>query len=86
MSQLTKYLLKDASDAEDNGSWFLDSLLDLLDQGKQIIKQHLSRLAKIIVMPEEPLRVSAVESKPATYGRIKTSHFSPSDWCAILRS
>jgi hypothetical protein len=47
MSQLTKYGLKDASDAEDNESWFWDALLDLHDEAKELLsfghEMYLSR-------------------------------------------
>jgi hypothetical protein len=46
MSQLTKYGLEDASGAEDNENWFWNSLADLHDEAKRIIREHLNRLGK----------------------------------------
>ena len=46
MSQLTKYGLKDTSDAEDNEHWFWDTLLDLHDEAKDLIAEHTARLVK----------------------------------------
>lgn len=46
MSQLTKYSLKDTSNAEDNESWFWDILGDLHDKAKDVIAEHMARLAR----------------------------------------
>ena len=47
MSQLTEYGLKDASDAEDNESWFWGVLLDLHGKAKNLIAEHTARLVKL---------------------------------------
>jgi len=46
MSQITRYGVEGASDAEDNEIWFWDTLGDLHDEGKRIIREHLNLLRK----------------------------------------